>query len=302
MSSSSAPIETQNPIRAAFWMIGAIVAFSSMAVSGRTISAELDTFELMMYRSMIGVFLVAGIGHFAGTLGQISTRSFGLHIVRNAAHFAGQNLWFAALTMIPLAQVFALEFTSPIWVVLLAPIFLGEKLTRLRVLVALIGFIGVLIVARPDVSNLNVGLLFGALAAVGFAGSAIFTKILTRTETITCILFWLVVLQFLFGVVLATWDGDVAWPSLRMWPWVFAVSIAGLGAHFCLTKALALASAATVMPLDFARLPLIAIIGAVVYDEALDPWVILGAALIFTANYINILASNRPHKTNQTKL
>lgn len=274
-------------------MLGAIIAFSSMAISGRSVAVELDTFELMMYRSFIGIALVIGIGGMAGTLSDITTRSFGTHIIRNASHFAGQNLWFAALTMIPLAQVFALEFTSPIWVILLAPIFLGEKLTGRRMLVALLGFIGILIVARPDMSQIDPGIVLGALAAIGFAGSAIFTKILTRTETITCILFWLTVLQAIFGIAFAGWDGEITWPSTAMWPWVIAVAIAGLSAHFCLTKALTLAPAIVVVPFDFARLPIIAFIGAMVYDEVLDPWVFLGAAIIFGANYLNIAASTR---------
>ena len=286
-----------NPAKAALWMLGAIFAFSSMAISGRSVSDELDTFEIMMYRSVIGVFLVVSIAGCASTLKEISTRSFGTHVIRNACHFAGQNLWFAALAMIPLAQLFALEFTSPIWIILLAPIFLGEKLTGRNILVALCGFVGILIVARPEVSNIDPGIILGALAAVGFAGSAIFTKILTRTETITCILFWLTIMQAVFGIAFAGWDGDIAWPSFAIWPWVIAISFAGLGAHFCLTKALSLAPAIIVMPFDFARLPIIAIIGAIAYNEAIDPWVFLGAAIIFGSNYLNLVAPKEPKRS-----
>lgn len=264
-----------------------------MAISGRSVAAELDTFELMMYRSFIGVGIVLIVGTLAGTLTQVTARSFGTHIIRNASHFAGQNLWFAALTMIPLAQVFALEFTSPIWVMLLAPLFLGEQLTRTRMFVALCGFVGILIVARPQVDTIDPGIALGALAAIGFAGSTIFTKILTRTETITCILFWLTVMQSVFGLAFAGYDADITWPSLSMWPWVVAVALAGLAAHFCLTKALSVAPAVIVVPFDFARLPIIAIIGAYVYYEPLDPWVFVGAAIIFGANYLNIIESNR---------
>jgi drug/metabolite transporter (DMT)-like permease len=297
MTTTSQTEAQSNPIGAAIWMLGAIVAFSSMAISGRSVAAELDTFELMMYRSIIGIGLVVTFASLAGTMKDITTRSFGTHIIRNACHFAGQNLWFAALTMIPLAQVFALEFTSPIWVILLAPIFLGEKLTGRRILVALCGFVGILIVARPNMMQIEPGIVLGAIAAIGFAGSAIFTKILTRTEAITCILFWLTVIQAVFGIAFAGWDGDIAWPSAAIWPWVIAVSVAGLGAHFCLTKALTLAPAIIVMPFDFARLPIIAIIGAVVYNEALDPWVFLGAIIIFGANYLNLAASSRQKLT-----
>lgn len=282
-----------HPLKAAFWMVGAIVSFTSMAVAGRNVAVELDTFELMMYRSFIGVAIVLVIASTAGALHHISTRSMGLHLARNISHFAGQNLWFAALSMIPLAQLFALEFTSPIWVILLAPVFLGERLTPLRGVVAGLGFLGVLIVARPDFANPDPGVILAALAAIGFAGSMIFTKRLTRTESTTCILFWLTMMQAAFGVLCAGWDLDIAWPSLTVWPWVVVVSIAGLAAHFCLTTALGLAPATVVVPLDFARLPVAALLGVVLYGEGLDLWVILGAAIIFGANYMNIALEKR---------
>ncbi len=281
------------PIKAALWMLGAIASFSSMAVAGRMINNEIDTFELMMYRSFIGIAIVLAVASVTGTLSEINRQHFGLHFIRNIAHFTGQNLWFAALLMIPLAQLFALEFTSPIWVMLLSPLFLNERLTRTRLAVAAAGFIGILIVTRPDFSNIELGIILAALSAIGFAGSAIFTKKLTRVTSITCILFWLVVLQAVFGVITAGWDGDVAWPSPAIWPYVALVSVAGLCAHFCLTTALSLAPATVVVPIDFGRLPVIAIIGMLFYNEPLDVWVLLGALIIFAANYVNIAREAR---------
>ncbi|MEM1373768.1 MAG: DMT family transporter [Pseudomonadota bacterium] len=279
--------------RGALWMIGAIFAFTAMAIAGRAVSFELDTFEIMMYRSFIGIAVVVGVARLAGTLGEVTTRNLGLHAARNLAHFFGQNCWFYALTLIPLAQLFALEFTSPIWVLLLAPVFLGERLSWAKVGFAALGFVGVLIVARPDFGSLEPGLVFGAAAAIGFAGSAIFTKLLTRTETITCILFYLTVMQAAFGVICAGFDGDIALPSATSVPWLVTIGLAGLVAHFCLTKALTLAPASVVMPVDFVRLPAIALIGMVVYQEPLDALVFLGAAVIFAANYLSILREAR---------
>jgi len=84
------------PVRAAVWMIGAIVSFSAMAIAGRQLAAGLDTFEIMLYRSAIGLVVVLVVARLAGTLSQVSTRSMHIHMVRNAVHFAGQNLWFFA--------------------------------------------------------------------------------------------------------------------------------------------------------------------------------------------------------------
>ena len=281
-------------LRACLWMTGAIVSFTSMAIAGRAISLDLDTFEIMMYRSFIGVAVVLLVATWAGTRHQIRAHLMGWHTARNISHFAGQNLWFYAITVAPLAQVFALEFTSPLWAMLLSVAILGERLTLSRVLAGLAGFVGILIVARPGTVALDAGVIAAALAAVGFAGSAVFTRRLTRTESITCILFWLTAMQSLFGVICAGLDGDIALPRSENLPWIGVIALAGLVAHFCLTTALRLAPAAVVMPIDFLRLPVIVAVGALVYAEAVDPWVLLGAAVIFAANYYNIWRETRP--------
>ena len=280
-------------VQVAFWMTGTILSFSAMAIAGRAVSNGLDPFEIMLYRSLFGVVIVVSAARLAGTLGQITARHRSLHLIRNLCHFSGQGLWFYALPLLPLAQVFALEFTSPIWVVVLSPLVLGEKLTRSRVGVALLGFVGILIVARPSVVTMNIGLLAAALSAVCFAGSIILTKRLTRSETITCILFYLTTMQLAFGAICAGIDGDVAVPSAAHWPWLILIGFAGVCAHFCLTTALALAPAAVVVPFDFIRLPAIAVVGLLLYNEPLDGFVFLGAGVIFAANYVNIWRETR---------
>ena len=274
--------------RAALWMIGAIISFTSMAVAGRAISGQLDTFEIMLYRSALGFLIVVSLARIMGTHREINFDFFCLHLIRNIFHFIGQNLWFFALPLIPLAQLFALEFTSPIWVVLLAPFFLGEKLTVKKLSIAALAFVGVLVVARPELNALNVGILAGAVAAIGFAGAAILTRKLTINNSLTKILFFLTGFQVIFGLICAGYDGDIYIPSSDTFNWLILIGIAGLTAHFCMTKSLALAPASVVMPVDFARLPLIALIGMLFYGESLDFYVVVGSILIFIANYINL--------------
>ena len=259
-----------------------------MAVAGRAISGHLDTFEIMLYRSIIGFLIVVSGAGITGTYREINFEFFQIHLVRNIFHFIGQNLWFFALPLIPLAQLFALEFTSPIWVVLLAPVFLGEQLTIRKLSIAALGFVGVLIVVRPDLNALNIGIVAGAIAAIGFAGTAILTRKLTGSNSLAKILFFLTGLQVIFGLICAGYDGQIHIPPASTFPWLILIGITGLTAHFCMTKSLTLAPASVVMPVDFARLPLIAIIGILFYGEALDTYVLLGAVLIFIANYINL--------------
>lgn len=282
------------PIAAALWMLGSILGFSALAVSGREIGAALDTFEMMLYRSLIGIVVIVSVAFGTGRMGEIRATHLGLHALRNVVHFAGQNLWLYALALIPLAQLFALEFSYPIIVALTAPIFLGERLTPTKVMAASVGFVGILLVARPfGAAGLSVGLVTALLCALGFAGAAIVTKRLTRVASILCILFWLATMQSGFALVLAGWDGSIALPDKATLPWVVVMGLAGLLAHFCLTKALTLAPASVVTPLDFLRLPFIGLVGMSLYGEPLDPWVFVGGAVIFAANWINLRAETK---------
>lgn len=289
----AAAVPRSETLRACLWMLGAIASFTSMAVAGRAVSLQLDTFEIMLYRSVVGVMVVCGLGLATGAIRTVSTRDLPLQIGRNIAHFTGQNLWFLAITMVPLAQVFALEFTSPLWVLLLAPVLLGERVRAAQYGVAVIGFAGVLLVARPFDGSVDPGLVWAGLAALAFALTNLLTRRLTRSHTVTGILFWLTAMQLVFGLVCAGFDGDIALPDAAALPWTVLIGCAGLSAHFCLTNALRLAPASTVMPIDFARLPIIALIGAAFYAEPLDPLVLLGGAVVFLAAWANLRLADR---------
>ena len=285
--------ERSSPILAALWMTGAVASFSLMAIGGREVAGELDTFELMLSRSIIGLILVVGFGVIFGRLSEVRTDRFGLHCVRNLFHFTAQNLWFYAVAYISFAQLFAIEFTTPIWIALLAPLLLGEMMTKWRIIAAVLGFAGILVIAQPGISPLNQGHLTAALSTFGFAGSIMMTKALSRTDTTWTILFWLTATQVVYGAIAVGWDGDVTLPSPSNLHWVIAVGVCGLTAHICLTTALTLAPASVVAPMDFSRLPIIAVVGWLIYEEAIGAAVILGAVLILAANGLNLSAENR---------
>ena len=285
---------------AALWMTGAITSFSLLAVAGRAVSPALDTFEIMLFRSGMGVVIVVSTLAAQGRLAEARPRQLPMHVGRNLIHFAGQNLWFYALTVLPLAQVFALEFTSPLWVILLAPLLLGERLTGGGLLAGFIGFAGVLLVARPEFGNLHPGLIAAAACAICFAMTSLLTKRLTRTQPVSAILFWLNVMQFVFAVVIVGWDGDVPVPTGAQVPWLLLIGVTGLAAHWCLTSALDSAPASVVMPLDFARLPVIAVVGWAFYREPLDPLVFVGAALILGGNLLTLRRNDRSPRPAQT--
>jgi len=281
------------PMKATVWMIGAMFSFSLMAVSGRELATNLNTFEIMLFRSIIGFLIVLAIGYFAKTLAEIKRDRLGLHLFRNLAHFSGQNLWFLAVASIPFSQLFALEFSTPVWVALLAPLFLGEVLTKQRVLAVILGFAGVLIVARPDINQFDFAIVAAVACAICFAGSMMATKSLTSDQSITCILFWLTLMQLAMGLVATVFTGTITFPEGINIFWIVIVGIGGLTAHFCITNALALAPAIVVIPLDFMRLPLISVIGFLAYGEAFELPILVGAGVIFIAILINLKAEKQ---------
>lgn len=288
---------SHRPTTAALWMTGSIAAFTAMAIATRAIRTTHDTFEILAYRSIIGLVLVLALAAALGRLRRITAHRLPGHGLRNVVHFTGQALWFWALTQIPLAQVFALEFTSPIWVILLSPLILGERLTARRLGAAALGFAGILFVARPDFSALDPGLLAAAGCAVFFALSVILTKRLTRDEDLVSILFWMCLFQTGFGFALSLADGALTLPDGRTLPWLGLIGLAGVTAHLCLTRALQLAPASLVGPIDFARLPLIALIGAIFYEEPVGWGLAFGALLILIANWLSLRGETRAPRT-----
>ena len=292
MTHASSTAVKPNLIGAALWMIGAVVSFSTMAVAGRAVFEELDVYQLMFYRSALGLPLILVFAAFGkGGLRQFRTRRIGLHIARNLSHLVGQFGWFFALAVIPLAQLFALEFTTPLWVTALAPLLLGESLTRMRLAAMALGFMGVLVVLRPGLADVSLGSIIMLIGAVGFAGSLMATKRMTVTEKPLTIIFYMTLIQTPVGLLLAI--NDLHWPTPVTGLWLILVAILGFTAHFYIIRAFSLADAIVVAPIDFLRLPIIAAVGVLIYGEALELWVFVGGALVLVGNYGNLMAEHR---------
>lgn len=295
--------------RAILWMTLALLSFSAIAIAGREASRSLSTTELILWRSLVGVAVLGAIYRFQdGSLAGARSAQMPVHIGRSIIHYGAQYAWLYALTLIPLAELFALEFTAPLWVALIAPLALGERLTTWRMAAAGIGFLGAVLVAEPGLLSgklqlsVSTGTIFAVASALGFASAMIITKRLTRTDPAMRILFWMQVLQALIATLVLVFVGmrRGAWPLAPLattpasaWAWVALLGVAGLVAHFGLTRAFNLADAIIVAPMDFLRLPLIAAVGAFFYHEALAPSVALGAAIVVLGNLINVWAERR---------
>lgn len=284
-----------NVLTAAAWMGGALVSFMAMAIGGRELAAELSTFQILFFRGLVGLIVMSLVLSRAGW-GLLRTSKIRLHALRNLAHFGGQFGWFYGLAFIPLAEVFAIEFTAPIWTAILAAIVLGERITPPRIAAIAFGVAGLLLILRPGMQTIQPATLAVLAGALSFAVAHIVTRKLTRTEPTLSILFYMIVMQLAMGAVPAFLDWTV--PSPAMWPWLLTVGLTALSAHYCLTRALSLADASVVVPMDFLRLPLIALVGALFYEEPLDILVLAGAGLMLLGNWINLSAERRRLRTH----
>ncbi len=278
-------------------MSGALVSFIVMAVGARELSAAMGTFQILFYRSVIGLLVLALWLSRSGWY-QLATARFGIHLARNIAHFAGQFGWFYAIAFIPLAAVFAIEITTPIWTAVFAVFLLGEKITRARVTAILLGFAGALLILRPGVAVIHPAAAAILLGAVAFGLSITLTKKLAAHDAPMAILFYMALIQLPLALIPATFQWVT--PALQVWPWLIAVGLTSLTAHYCMVRALAVADATVVIPMDFLRLPLISLLGYLLYDERIEWFLFVGAALILAGNILNVRAEQRGARTENS--
>ena len=279
-------------IKGSLWMIGGVFCLTSMAIAGKEISLQIDTFEILFFRSVIGVCIILFFLVKKNLLHEINLKEIRTHLKRNLAHFIGQNLWLYALAAITLAEVTSLEFTMPIWIVFFSYLMLNEKLDKYKIISVCIGFVGVLITVRPDIETLNLGLIAAAISAIVFALTNIYTRKLTRTESTLTILFFLTSMQLVFGLITSLLDGQLDIPTNENIIWIVTIGFAGLGAHYCITTALSLAPPTVVAPIDLLRLPIVVLIGVFFYSEQGDIFIYFGASLIIFANWLNLKKAN----------
>lgn len=281
------PALASHVVAAVKWMTVALFSFLLIGIAGREAGRGLGALDIMVYRSWLGVSILAIALYAAGgRVIDLRTKQLPLIGIRSAVHFVAQYAWLVAVTLIPLAELFAIEFTAPLWTALLAPIFLKERLTGTRLVAATLGFVGILVVVSPGNLSIAPGTLYAFTAAVGFACHYLMTKHLTRQDSAYLLLFYTNLIQGFIALALTAGMPKVPSPEIAMW--VLALTVLGLFAHYALARAFSLADAIVVAPMDFLRLPMVAVVGVVLYAEPLAPALVIGAGIIVAANFVNL--------------
>jgi drug/metabolite transporter (DMT)-like permease len=273
-------------LRAVLWMFGALIALSLMGLAVRELSDIYNTVQILFVRNVVGFAVILVIMLRLGT-GIVRTQRIVMHGLRNLCHISAVGCWFFGIAVLPLAEVFVLESTLPIWVVIMAVPFLRERFTSYRLVAIALGFIGILVILRPGVAIIDPAALIVLFGAALFGVANVFTKALTRTEGPMTILFWLFLLQLLIASAAVSPFG-VFLPHGHYWLWVVAIGFTGLAAQYCTARSLSLADAGLVTPLHYLRVPLIAWLGWLIYDETVDIWLWAGAMIIFAGTMVNV--------------
>lgn len=283
---------TPSKPKAALWMAGWLAQMLIVAIAGREALRQVNVFQLMELRTLIGFLLLYPLIRSNGGFASMKTSRLPQHIGRNLVHYAAQLGWFFALTLIPIGQVVSIEFTAPIWTAILAASFLAERVTIWKIAAIVLGLVGVLIIVRPATGEFNPGQLIALAAAIGFSISIAMVKSLTRTDQTVVIIFWMLVVQSATGIIPCIYFWT--WPSAYAWACVLVVALCGTFSHFCMARAMLYADATIVVPMDFLRVPLTALAGWLIYSERLDIFTVLGAALILTGNLLNLKPAPAP--------
>ena len=272
-------------LRGVLWMLCAVLSFAVMAVAVRELLRHMAILEILALRTLVTLLLVSSTIARHG-FAPLRTGRFPVHATRAVLHLAGQFCWMYAIGALTLATVFAIEFTMPVWTAILAALFLGEHLNRGRVTQLVLGLVGVAIILRPGFGAFHPAALVMVLGSMFYAGNMIFTKRLSSTDSALAVTFWMSAVQMPITMAAAL-PGWVA-PGITDLPWILAIGAGSFAAHYSMTRAMKLADATVVVPIDFIRLPLIAVVGALFYAEPFDPMVIVGAAVIFVGTYYSL--------------
>lgn len=282
---STDPRASQNLPAAFAWMAGMVVSLIAMGVAGRELAAELAPHHSSFYRNALCVLMLAPLV-MRLPRGALRTPNLNRHVLRNTVHFGAQWCWLYGLGVLPLTEVFAIEFSAPIWTAILAGLFLGERLTASRWLAIGLGFLGILVLLRPGLAIIDPASLVVLLAALSYSVAFVITKTLVGTDSALTVVWWMNLVQLPLGAAMSI--GNLVVPSADLAPWVMLLALGGLTSHYSMSRAFSYADVSAALPFDYLRLPLAALVAWWLYSETPDVFLVAGAALILAGNWVTL--------------
>lgn len=261
-----------------------------MAAAAKSLGDRIPSFELLFFRSAIGFLLVLPI-FIKNPLEPLQTKRPMMHLVRGALGAGGNACFFWTITHMLLADSMALQFSRPLFMIPLAIFFLGERVPFNRTLVSIVGFVGILLYARPFTSGFDANALVGATGAM-FGGLVVVSiKKLAKTEPTRVIMFYYAFWNALFALVptLFIWVQPEGWE----WAMLTLIGFLGISGQALITKGLTLGDASALAPLDYSRIIYAAMIGFFLFGEIPGVWSFAGMAIIVASSIYLVMTEKK---------
>ncbi len=274
-----------DPMIAFGWVTLAMVLFAALAAASRKAALMgYDPLQIVFLRNFSALILMLPLLAWRGW-SLCRSRSMGLYGIRVLISLVSMTSWFYALALIPMGEVTAIGFLSPLFGTLSAIVFLGEKVRLRRWTALVIGFIGAMIILRPGASSLGLGQACALVSAVAGGTIGALLKHLTSTDDPDKIVFITTAMMTPMSLVPALFVWRM--PGLDLLPVLFVIAVTGVLGHAALMRAFRAADASLISTFEFSRLPFVVVIGYWIFGELIDVWTWVGAAIIFaSAAYI----------------
>ena len=281
--SATQPVR-DNPVQGALLMVVAAVFFTAMTAMIRYLSASIDPLELVFFRNLFGLLVLLPWLARNG-FGVLRTRRLGLLLFRTVVGLTAMITWFSAVSIMNLGEAVALSFTAPLFATVAAVFILGEVVRARRWAAVIMGFFGAMIILRPGVIEISPVAMMVLVSSLMMGFSVCLVKLLSRTEPVMTIVFYMVLFLTPASLIPALFVWTT--PTLTEVAWLLAIGGCGSLGHICFTRAFSMAEATAILPFDFVRLPMMAVVGWLAFDQVLDMWSGVGAAVIIaTTVYI----------------
>lgn len=268
---------SSNPLGGALWMLASTVVFTAMTVMIRYLSASIDPLQIVFFRNLFGL-LVLLPWLMRNGVGVLRTKRLPLFSLRALIGLIAMSFWFTAISTMNLSDAVALSFTAPLFATVGAIFLLGEIVRARRWAAVLMGFVGAMVILRPGFTDIPPEALIVLVSSMMMGLSVCLVKLLARTEQVMTIVFLMVLMLTPVSLIPALFVWQT--PDLVQFSGLLAVGALGTLGHIFITRAFSMADATAVLPYDFMRLPLMAVLAWVVFDQVLDGWTGIGAAII----------------------
>ena len=286
------------PAAGIFWMCMATLISSISGGMVRELAGQIPTMELVFFRNLIALVVLYPIVRRQG-FGLPAREQVPLYALRVLFAFGAMALLFYALARMPLADVYALQYTIPLFTILLAVVILKQKADIHSWGACFVGFIGTLIVMRPGIVEITLASAAALSTAFMHAGNNTTIKMLARRDNPEVITLWTNIGMLPLALVptLFLW----VTPTLEQWPLVLGIGlVSSLGGYF-FTLAVSAADARIVQPFQFSRMIFATAIGWIMFSELPDVWTWLGAAVIFAASYYVVYREGKARRAEKAR-